>query len=349
MGRAEDLFERLENRGLAAISEMFADAKAEEAFLDFKRSTDQGKAPKLDPGDRKLLSRALSGFSNSDGGIIVWGIGSSGGAQGDLATISCPLEDCKRFAAQIDETVSWGTVPPVPGVRSIAIPSGIERQGFVATLIPASEVGPHQATEGKQYLIRVGAGFQPVTHTVLAGMFGKRPQANVYHKYLVSGNGMHLRGSNGTMIEFSFLILLFNQAAVVALDSYVAWKAPRIGGTKSRLSAWADDPKRWQLDAPMNDQVGACLASETNRMAPFSHQKVLVLRLNIVPPIEDDLEIEFSIGCAGTAPKYDHIKVTKNSLEALARDSMPSSDTPGASVAIPAETLINLLGLASSR
>ena len=73
MGRAEDIFERIKKEGEAAIDEFILTRKAEELFLDFKRSADNGSGLKLDNKDREHLSKAISGFGNSECGVIVWG------------------------------------------------------------------------------------------------------------------------------------------------------------------------------------------------------------------------------------------------------------------------------------
>jgi hypothetical protein len=59
MGRAEDLFEQLMRDGEAAIDRLIADRAAEELFLDFKRSADEGKGTKLHDRDRNNLARNL--------------------------------------------------------------------------------------------------------------------------------------------------------------------------------------------------------------------------------------------------------------------------------------------------
>ena len=74
MSRAIDLFSRIEQGGQAAILELIATRKSEELFLDFKRSADNGAAARLHDNDRNNLAKAISGFGNSEGGIVVWGV-----------------------------------------------------------------------------------------------------------------------------------------------------------------------------------------------------------------------------------------------------------------------------------
>ena len=74
MGRAEDLFDKILTEKEAAINNFIEEKKAEELFLDFKRSSDNGSGNKLSQNDRNNLAKAISGFGNSEGGMIVWGV-----------------------------------------------------------------------------------------------------------------------------------------------------------------------------------------------------------------------------------------------------------------------------------
>ena len=51
--------------------------------------------------------------------------------------------------------------------------------GFVATYIPKSELAPLMTTIGNTFYIRSGSNNVPAPYSVLAGMFGRRPQAEI--------------------------------------------------------------------------------------------------------------------------------------------------------------------------
>jgi hypothetical protein len=74
MDRCREIYERIVTQGKAAIEGFIADRRAEELFLDFKRSSNNGSEPRLSDNDRKNLAKAISGFGNSEGGVIVWGV-----------------------------------------------------------------------------------------------------------------------------------------------------------------------------------------------------------------------------------------------------------------------------------
>ena len=77
MSRAADLFDQLTQGGVTRVQEMIANSEAEELFLDFKRSADNGSGVRLNNHDRANLAKSISGFGNSEGGVVVWGCPSS--------------------------------------------------------------------------------------------------------------------------------------------------------------------------------------------------------------------------------------------------------------------------------
>jgi predicted HTH transcriptional regulator len=65
---------RIATAGEGAIDQLIADRQSEELFLDFKRSSDNGAGARLSDADRGNLAKAISGFGNSEGGVIIWGV-----------------------------------------------------------------------------------------------------------------------------------------------------------------------------------------------------------------------------------------------------------------------------------
>jgi hypothetical protein len=185
-GRAEDIFERIQKNGGIAIDEFIISRKSEELFLDFKRSADHGGGRVLHPTDRDNLAKAISGFGNSEGGIIVWGVDSSKDKDSaDVAHTKFPIQIVKKFLSWLEGAVSGCTIPPHSGVRHHYISINEKDEGFVISYIPKSVHAPHQVVGKNQYYIRAGSNFVPTPHAVLEGMFGRRPQPHVYHTFVI--------------------------------------------------------------------------------------------------------------------------------------------------------------------
>ena len=55
------------------LDRLISDKTQEGLYLEFKQKADRSK-PELEDKDRWQFSRAIGGFANSDGGIIIWGM-----------------------------------------------------------------------------------------------------------------------------------------------------------------------------------------------------------------------------------------------------------------------------------
>src|ERR1017187_578671 len=184
MGRAEDLFALITDRGEPAIDEFIAEWQSEELFLDFKRSASNGAGRRLTDHDRDNLGRAISGFGNSEGGLIVWGVDCrTDERKGDVALGKFPLQKPRRFKSWLENAVSGLTIPAHPNVRHATLSGDNAAEGFVVTCIAKSHLAPHQCIRPPQYYMRAGSNFMPVPHAVLAGMFGRRPHPVIFHMW----------------------------------------------------------------------------------------------------------------------------------------------------------------------
>lgn len=342
MGRAEDLFARLEARGLEAIDELFAEATNEEAFLEFKRATSNGSDAHLHGKDRENLARALSGFANSDGGVVIWGVGTKGG---ESAEDRAHLADCRRFAGSLDNAVSGCTVPEVPGVRSIPIPlADGSGKGYVATLVPASAIAPHQLVNGKTYLMRAGSSFQPVSHSVLAGMFGRRPQSSIRAECQISKAVRYGEGGSEVFMVW-FDVHVYNDTAVVARDAYVTFEMPRLGSVQSTMAFDGEKNARWQVDFAPNGNGISMLASGSNRVAPFSGQVAVNLGVRLVPPFTEALEIVHLSGCDGAPPIRVAWSVPAEHLNALVAQAEPRPENDNRAITVANKLAEKLIGI----
>jgi len=156
--------------------ESFVDEKQEEHLsLEFKTVA----GPELKSGnDQKNFAKALSGFANSAGGVIVWGIGTKKSSSGnDVASSRMPISNVAMLVQRLTEFTSLYVTPPIAGVlhRKFELTNG---EGFAATYVPESDAGPHMALLGlDRYFKRGGVGFYPLQHFDISDMFGRRQRS----------------------------------------------------------------------------------------------------------------------------------------------------------------------------
>jgi len=299
MGRAEDIFERLVNEGEAVISEFIETRQAEELFLEFKQSADNGFGNKLHPTDRLRLAEAISGFGNSEGGVLVWGVECQ-----EIATQKRPLVDVHKFKSWLEHAVSGCTVPPHASVRHHPIVTADSGTGgFVVTIIPKSGHAPHQVTGRNQYYIRAGSSFVPTPHAVLAGMFGRRPQPNIICQYVVEPAVLPQAASKKAdrVVQVRLTIWFHNTGLGIARDIFLNLRVFRKASALTRIAFDPVDERAWIGNMELGVFFGL-VSKQDLRMPPEGTLIATTVDMTLAPPFTDDFKIEGNFGCDGAPP-----------------------------------------------
>jgi hypothetical protein len=175
----DSLLAEYRDGGWSYVQDLPLKKATETLHLDFSEKRNPKNA-QLDDDDRRQLSKALSGFANSDGGLFVWGVAAKRPApdEMDCAVGVKPIADVLRFVAEL-ASITPELVSPVPeGVIHIPIVSASAAgDGCAITVVPASDSTPHMATGRNlhSYWHRVGDRFEHMEHHEVADMFGRRP------------------------------------------------------------------------------------------------------------------------------------------------------------------------------
>lgn len=311
MTRAHDLFELLEARGEAAIDDLIEERASEELFLDFKRSSDNGAGRRLSDRDRNNLIKAISGFANSAGGVIVWGVDCSpDDDNADVARAKHPIQNVVRYVSNLQGAISGATIPVVNTVRHHPI-ARKDGTGFVVTLIPESQNAPHQVVGKNVYYIRAGSDFVPAPHQVLAGMFGRRPQPNVYAMFTVNPAA----DQNGRII-LQYDIVVTNGGPGIASDVFCTAMVIEAFGEETQLSWELLDNENWTGHFVFGRQISIMSRPEF-RLPPKAFLTPLRLRIEVQGQITEGLNISGNLGCSGAPPWHLEISRSPDQLRQL--------------------------------
>jgi len=166
------------------IQELVTDRQEEDLFLDFKIANSSDFSNR---DDRKTFAKALSGFANSSGGLIVWGVKARKNDQGiDCACGSSEIENVRLFVSKLNEHTGQFVDPIVEGIQHRRITTSGDK-GFAITMVPESDSGPHMAKAGEnRYYKRSGDSFYKMEHFDIEDMFGRRkkPKLRLYTRAL---------------------------------------------------------------------------------------------------------------------------------------------------------------------
>ena len=333
MSRAEDIFQKLIYFGEEAIDEFILNSQTEELFLDFKRADSSGKnGMALHKDDRRNLAKAISGFGNSEGGVLLWGVECSRNVEvGDVAQAKVKVQNVYRFLSWLENAISGCTIPSHNRVRNHIVSVDENGDGFVATYIPKSEVAPLMTTVGSTFYIRSGSNNVPAPYSVLAGMFGRRPQAEIDlmitdKKLAVLENSeadilypSSIDSPPDKYLKISFAIRGHNQSNVIARELYLSCRVSSDGGEYSRVRFLNYN----QMDSipGLEDQLNL-ISRPDLRVPPRSIVRFTNVDIILSPYIEDDFLFDGVIGADGTAPRNFRIYIPKNRLRSFVAKTM---------------------------
>lgn len=207
--------------GAEFLRKLVAEKTPEAEWLDFK------SADHLDEAEIKVTwSRALSGFANNEGGVLIWGID----ARFDKVTkvdVACDLKLCPSPEALRDRLRQLhpvATDPPLTGVESRAIfNDGTSGPGFVVAYIPESSLKPLRAEhmEGKPYMLRIGDTFKNPSPAILRNLFFPRSSAQLSVAVQPRWTGIERRPGMAVQdIEIQYLVTIHNGGVVSAKDIF---------------------------------------------------------------------------------------------------------------------------------
>ncbi len=212
MTQARQLFESLRNPAslLALVG------TSETLYLEAK----EGKGP-LTEDLKGYLSQALSGFANSDGGVLIFGLTAKRADKGqpDEITGVKPFEGFRAAASDCQSLLGQAVMPPVDGADVSSFPSeGNPDYGYVIVYVPASDIGPHRGMlkgASREYWKRSGDGFYRMEHFDIADMFGRRRRPQLRLEWRVEKREpMQIEGQPWS--SFDIILSLRNAGRAVA-------------------------------------------------------------------------------------------------------------------------------------
>lgn len=338
MSRAEDIFQKLIYFGEDAIDDFIINQQTEELFLDFKQAVSIGKNfVTLHRDDRKNLAKAISGFGNSEGGVILWGVECSRDCEvGDCAKGKVKVKNVHRFLSWLENAISGCTIPSHNKVRNHIVSCDANGDGFIATYIPKCEIAPLMSTTNGAIYIRSGSNNVPAPYAVIAGMFGRRPQPNV--ELILANRNLgvfditdedmlypqSVDNPPKNYLKLSFAVQAENNSNVIAREIYFTCKIGSAGGEYNKIRFLNYN----QMDSipGIEGQLNLITRPEL-RLPPRGIIKFCNVDFIISPFIDEDLLLDGVIGADECAPKDFRIHIPKNRLRSFVAKAMRGDES----------------------
>ncbi len=272
----------------------------ERYHIEYKEKHNRNHAI-LEGNDQENLAKAISGFANSGGGVLIWGLQ-------DKILSPKPITDIQLFVSSVLDLAPQVTDPVVENITADWIESGAStgKYGYAMILVPESLLPPHRVILNSKdiknhYYIRTAGSFVVASHTLLEDMFGRRPQPKLSLYMKVNQYGSRVDGMSNLYVVFG----IENKGRGTA-------KAPF-------LSIKVNDPYRidkYGLDGNRNfglDEVVSSTGSGVKKYGSSADvvihsgvgHEVTIVRVNVADINKSgreaqDLVVEYKIAAEGT-------------------------------------------------
>ena len=217
-GYVEEIVRNLQVNGESYIEKLRTDAAEENLQLEFKTKKEPNEI-KLHKDDKQNLGKTLSGFSNAEGGIVIWGIATEKNENGtDKAVQLRPIADIENALEIFRNQCATSLQPENRNIKFISVKCrGDQNKGYIAIAIPKGTMRPYmsKAPDHSKYFRRTSVGFQPLEHYEIADMFLSNNNAVLELGWDVTYSGLF-----GTIANYNFELFVKNIGAVPATEPY---------------------------------------------------------------------------------------------------------------------------------
>lgn len=336
MTRAEELLKRIRDGGGAQeIILMINQHFTEELFLDYKQSATVAGARGLSDSDRKNFGKAISGFGNSEGGLLVWGVQCQQGANGDIPTAPTHVPNALAFKTLLDGAVGGITIPAHRSVENFAFPDD-GKPGFVVSHVPPGYDLPiavaMKAANG--FYLRAGSSFEPVTPGLLGGMFGRRPNPQL--TLVITPRFAFLRAA-ATSTQFTLAVSALNRGRGIGERVYLTIEG-RDGNGFEIISIPPENT--WtRLPTHLGTRV---YFADTLKFPPTSTIRLMDIVVQINSRVSEQLALKLHLGVDGGYGDEKEIELLPNTLN-LIHEHLAAGYPPGVHQEAAIETMLETL------
>lgn len=328
--RAREFYEQIINAHDPGshLNRLVDERKPETEFLEFKGAS---KIP--DSAIKQYWSKALSGFSNTEGGVLVWGIRASridapdGGHRKVDAASELDLAPSPASLAQLlKDVLLESLIEPLRGVEIREVPSESDGKGFVVCLIPEGENKPYRAQldPASQYYQRIADNFVLIPHSLLKSLFYPRSEPDLRVAIRLQGrDDLPGKPGRGRAARYKLLAQISNEGSRSAREVLISVKSNYDGdfgacGTFTHISG---PRNHWQFTGrrtihPQERDV-ACFSGHV--IAPFylSRASDTVWRDNDTP---EKLVFSVSMYSDDASPRHQTIEYDAKRVQQELKD-----------------------------
>lgn len=212
-----DYWKDIVDRGQQAIQDLCAAHTPEGQHLEFKRKS-RPDQPGLAGDDKRALGESLSGMSNAEGGVILFGLADEKIDEVDCAQEPEPINNVDAVAGAIRGLIPNYLSPSNPDIEVCSVHCMEEGAGVVAIRVGASDFRPHMslAKGHHRYYQRVDAVNLPMVDFQVRDMLRINTAPRLKVGYQLISNGR-----SGNQLSTQLVLTLQNDGQVSAKQPYI--------------------------------------------------------------------------------------------------------------------------------
>jgi len=165
---AKNIFDSLNT--YADLQKLIENGDSEGLHLECKAPT----VPRLSREQKVNLAKAVSGFWNTEGGVIMWGMSTTKKEKSGLDVITQieSLGNCRYFAKLVETIIPTLTSHPVTNCENKVITRRKgDTRGVVITYVPKGSSNPILSNKNNVFYFRSGDGFEPLPYELIKNLF----------------------------------------------------------------------------------------------------------------------------------------------------------------------------------
>lgn len=224
------------------IERLINEGESENQYMECKSP----QSPQLNAGLKQQLAEAVSGFANTGGGIIIWGVSTTRHNHSglDILTQIEELGSINNFKIQIDLATASTLEPQIISCESKILKENSKNtKGIIITFVPPTSGDPIRSNIDGKFYIRVRDAFNEMPYETIKRMFA---------------------GTSGPD-----LLALFD-AKLVKLEQDSSWKIPIVLSNKSSAAAKNVEVSIIIVNKSSCDNISAKSFSDQSEINPGS-------------------------------------------------------------------------------
>ena len=201
MSNAKNIYDKIVD--LNYVNAHMIGQSLENTWLDCKRKHDVTNG-RLDKDDKNNFAKALSGFANISGGVLIFGLDARNIGGVDKIQGLIPIKDLKVFESELREAETRIVERPISGLeyRKIYTDEPTDT-GIIIIYIPEGLNPPYRSLIDKQFYVRAGDSFIPLSLSQIESLIQKNRKPDLELSISIAGNSsIRIGADNNFSINF---------------------------------------------------------------------------------------------------------------------------------------------------